>query len=204
MWGQGWHRGVSDGTAGAGMWGQDRGAMGTGTAELRPCWAWGLEAMEGLLLPLSVTPSHSGDRDGAEGTAPRVELGPPRSSPSQAGHWDGVGNVAPGQGTQRGCGTAGGAGHRGDTQGCVGCREGFKPPSPALPCPHSRCWKALKMLMRVKWSPLGCSSARRRRATASSRCVDRGTKQGDAGGGQGGHRVPPAPEGHPVPPPRYL
>lgn len=96
----------------------------------------------------------------------------------------------------RGCGTPGGTGDTRDTKGSVGCPQGCKLPT-ARPCPHSRCWKALKMLMRVKWSPLGCSSARRRRATASSRCVDRGTKQGDAGGGQGHHCVPTAPPWQP-------
>lgn len=45
------------------MWGQDSGAMGMGTGEQRAHLAGGLETMEALLLPLSVTPSHSGERD---------------------------------------------------------------------------------------------------------------------------------------------
>lgn len=45
------------------MWGQDSGAMGMGTGEQRARWAGDLETMEALLVPLSVTPSHSGDRD---------------------------------------------------------------------------------------------------------------------------------------------
>lgn len=72
---------------------------------------------------------------------------------------------------------------------CVGVLPG---PGHA-PAWHSRCWKALKMLMRVKWSPSGWSRARRRAVTASSRRVEGVTKQGGAGDTQrrGHHVLPP-------------
>lgn len=66
---------------------------------------------------------------------------------------------------------------------------------------HLRCWKALKMLMRVKWSPSGWSRARRRVVTASSRRVEGGTKQGGTGEGAEGWSPRAATTTLPVPAP---
>lgn len=69
---------------------------------------------------------------------------------------------------------------------------------------HLRWWKALKTLMRVKWSPAGCSRLRWRATTASSQRAAGGTKQGPAGGGEDGlasapQKAPPVLQAHLLP-----
>ena len=106
---------------------------------------------------------------------------------ARLGHLDGVMNVAVSACSRK---------EQGTCEGAVGHPRGMQPAGSRAPARHSRCWKVLKMLMRVKWSPSGWSRARRCMVTASSRCAEGGTKQGEAGdGAEGGS--PRAPQHHP-------